>query len=145
VPINNAINGGALMRIAALCLVLLAVTDCCADSKLERETLKGLGGVQVLVEEIHPAVARRGLTARQIQTDTELTLRRFGVNVLSKDESRKTPAKAWLSVWVNCHVRENTVAFHLMVSLNQTVTLVTGKKHTVRQRGKAPRYWGPSV
>lgn len=48
--------------------------------------LRGLEGVQVIVEEIQPEVQRDGLTKSQLKSDVELALRMSGIKVLSVEE-----------------------------------------------------------
>jgi len=55
--------------------------------KMERETLRGLKGFYVLVEELRADIVRAGLTKKILQTDVELKLRKAGIRVLlTKDE-----------------------------------------------------------
>jgi hypothetical protein len=49
----------------------------------DRESLRGLSGVVVLVEDLDDDAKRTGLTEDQIQTDVELKLRLAGIEVLS--------------------------------------------------------------
>lgn len=51
-----------------------------------KEVLQGLQGVLVLVEDIIPEVEKYGLTKRDIQTDTELQLRQYGIRVFTLKE-----------------------------------------------------------
>ena len=46
-----------------------------AGSESERQTLKGLNGVRVVVADMHPEAEPSGLTRALIQTDVELKLR----------------------------------------------------------------------
>ena len=64
-------------------------------------TLKGLSGVQVLIEELNDAAKALGLDTAAIQTDVELRLRTAGLRVLSDEEERSTPDRPWLYVNVN--------------------------------------------
>ena len=91
----------------------------------EKETLRGLTGVQVVVEDLRPEVERRGLTRDQIQTDVELRLRRNKIRVLSTDESFITPGKPWLYVSVTVGPCEESLfaAFNISLELKQQVIL----------------------
>jgi hypothetical protein len=59
--------------------------------ELRRRSLRGLQGVEVLVERMKPVAQRHGLTDRQVQTDVELRLHRAGIRVLTADESEASP------------------------------------------------------
>ena len=45
------------------------------------DILKGLGAIDVLVEELNPNVERLGLTKQALQTDVELLLRKYGIEI----------------------------------------------------------------
>lgn len=68
------------------------------DTEASRETLRGIKGVWVAIEDINPEIERDGLTKKQIQTDVELKIRLAGLNVL---ERLKAPGRPWLYVGVN--------------------------------------------
>ena len=53
----------------------------------QRDTLRGLQGVGVVVEKTKPEVEQLGLTREALQTDTELQLRQYGIKVLSATET----------------------------------------------------------
>ena len=55
-----------------------------SDDEYTRESLKGLKGVRVVIENIDPEVERAGLTKASIRTDVELKLRLAGIPVLSE-------------------------------------------------------------
>jgi len=67
----------------------------------EADTLVGLQGVFVLLEELPPEVSRYGLTKQALQNDIELRLRRNGIRVLSEQEMSATPGYPNLYVNVN--------------------------------------------
>jgi hypothetical protein len=52
-----------------------------SDTKRDRETLKGLKAIAVVVEDLKPEAERDGITQSQLQTDVELRLRQLGVLV----------------------------------------------------------------
>ena len=64
------------------CLLLLGIGVCvgvqAGDEVRDRATLRGLKGVEVLIEDLPPQMVEDGLTAKQIQTDVELRLDREG-------------------------------------------------------------------
>ncbi len=68
----------------------------------QRDTLKALHGVRVLVEYLRPEGEKYGLTKEAIETDTELRLRQYGIKVLSREES----PDSYLYINVNTVVQE---------------------------------------
>jgi hypothetical protein len=67
------------------------------DSEQTRESLRGIKGVRVVVEDVSADAVRDGLTRDQIQTDVELRLRKAGINVVNN-----TPAaRAILSIYAH--------------------------------------------
>ena len=101
-----------------------------ADGKFERATLRGLKGVQVVVEELRPEIERAGLKKQQLQTDVELRLRKAGIRVLTRKERLKTPGTPLLYLNVNAltAVDNKAVVFGISVELNQEVRLVRDPK-----------------
>jgi hypothetical protein len=91
-------------------------------------TLKGLSGVQVLIEELNDAAKALGLDTAAIQTDVELKLRMAGLRVLSDEEERSTPDRPWLYVNVNVVGKAAAIG----VNFNQTARLArTGETASV--------------
>jgi hypothetical protein len=96
-----------------------------SDSKFDRETLHGLQGVHVVVENIDQNAERDGLTEHQVQTDVELRLRQSGIRVLSEEERLATPGRPYLYINVNTF-KNNDMEFYvysITVELNQNVWL----------------------
>ena len=90
----------------------------------ERATLRGLQGVQVLVEDLRPEVERAGLTKQQLTTDVELQLRKAGIRVFAKQERLRAPGQPWLYVNVNTLLLSNGLAaYNISVVLNQRASL----------------------
>src|SRR2546426_3847758 len=66
-----------------LCLAtLIAAVGEPTDTSADRKMLRGLQGVSVLLEALHPDVERLAFSAQQLQADIELRLRRAGVPIL---------------------------------------------------------------
>ena len=101
-----------------------------AQTDLNRSTLKGLTGVQVVVENMAPALEAVGLRRDTIQTRTELRLRRAGVRVLSEKESAAAPGQPYLYVNFNGMFgdRGGTLAVAISISLVQDVRLERNPK-----------------
>ncbi|MGA1979076.1 MAG: hypothetical protein ABSG99_00710 [Sedimentisphaerales bacterium] len=91
----------------------------------ERDTLKGLQGVYVLVGNLKPEVEKYGLTTQQLKTDVELRLRQNDIRVLSEQEWLSTLGNPVLYVNVNIVVNEDIgfAAFSISLELKQKVFL----------------------
>ena len=92
------------MRIVQLtALVGMAlVSSALAQDPTAAETLRGLTGVDVVVEDPQagPEAERAGLTRSTLQSDIESQLREAGIRVLSDDEWQAAPDRPWLFVRV---------------------------------------------
>jgi len=77
-------NGNARSWPAVALAILLAV-PCLpvfgGDSASDRETLRGLKAIKVVVEGSTPDLEHQGLTRQQLQSDIEEQLRKAGINV----------------------------------------------------------------
>lgn len=92
------------------------------------ESLKGLKGVEVLIEELSPDLENLNLTMIQIQSEVESKLRKAGIQVLSKEENEKIQPlrKPYLYIKINsCKLssRKESIAFNIGIALNQQVML----------------------
>lgn len=95
-----------------------------AGERPEEASLRGLPGIQVVVEEIDPESAPYVPTRSEIQTRIELELRRYTVKVLTEDESAKTPGQPYLYVNVNLMLNDSVgfIAYATQVQLRQMAT-----------------------
>jgi hypothetical protein len=78
-----------LLRIVPALLIVaspLVVPACAAATDSEAESLRGISGVYVLVENLSDEARRDGLNEQDIQTDVGLKLRLAGVKVLTEAE-----------------------------------------------------------
>jgi hypothetical protein len=92
------------------------------------ESLEGLKGVEVIVEELKPELENFNLTATQIQKEVEVKLQNAGVQVLSKEDNEKIqPLRMpYLYIKVNSYKlpwRRSSFAFCIDIALNQQVKL----------------------
>jgi hypothetical protein len=97
---------------------------CADDGDFARATLRGLQGVSLLLEDIHPAMAQAGLTMQQLQTDIEQQLRHAGIPVLPKDHTFRVPGAPYLYVYV--HLLPHPVGltvYNILVEVNQRASL----------------------
>ncbi len=72
------------------------------DDEVNRRTLRGVPGVNIVVEFLKPQIEGDILTADRLRTDTELKLRRAGIEVLSEMENQMTPGRP--SLYINVHI-----------------------------------------
>lgn len=115
---------------AALVLLGLAVSFVCsthAYSSPRVNTLKGLEGIEVLVEEFKPEV-EDFITVLQVQTDTELKLRDAGIRIFTKEENEKAhpQRKPYLYIKITSYkipVKKDILPFNVEMSLKQKVQL----------------------
>ena len=87
--------------IAMLFLTSLDLDPAQAAGDLERETLRGLPGVNLLIEKINPGAQADGLSPERIQTAAELILRSSDIRVLTQKEMLDSPASPYLYVKVS--------------------------------------------
>jgi hypothetical protein len=98
------------------------------DSELTRQTLIGLKGVSVAVENpqinIQKYVQRFGLGRDQLQKDIEQRLTKASITALNQDKWAAMPGRPVLYVTVNTHEYEKYwYAYTIIVDLMQIVTL----------------------
>ena len=93
----------------------------------QRETLRGLQGIGVIVDMVRPEAEQLGLTREALQTDTDSQLRQYGIKVVSFLEMFRTPGIPVL--YINANVRVSSgeidpiVAVSIVVQLKQSVSL----------------------
>jgi len=109
------------------------------------DCLKGLEGMEVLVEEVKAELEDYNLTAIQIQTDVEAKLREAEIKVLSKEENEKIQPlrKPYLYVKIKSHKlpwKRLVVAYSIEVTLKQLVTLPAQPK-SLRRPFFAPTWY----
>ena len=91
----------------------------------QRESLRGLKGVEVLIELVSKDIENDGLTRMQLQTDVELRLRKAGVRVLTEEESRQATGRPMLHVQISSYkIASIGYAFNCSVSLEELAKLV---------------------
>jgi hypothetical protein len=102
------------------------------DAEASRETLKGLSGFYVLIEELNPNIAKYAnvqknqVTTQTLKTQVENRLQKAGIQVLSWDEMMKTPERPMLYVRVNTHEYEKFwYAYDIRIEVRQLVTLMS--------------------
>ena len=121
--------------IAKRCLLVLVVTaftflftsTAHPASEYTVESLRGLIGVGVLVEDFSPEVkAKLPFDKNQIRVDVELKLRMAGIKVLSDEERFNTPGMPFLYVRVSIGETSDLLpilGYNITVQLRQQVYL----------------------
>lgn len=93
-----------------------------------RESLRGISGVEVVVEDIGSHASTDGLSQEAIRTATELILRSRGIRVLSNVERTRLGAAPYLYVNVNTLKEElGLYVYAVNVDLKQVVGLLSIK------------------
>ena len=111
-------------------------------------SLKGLEGVEVLVEELKSELENFNITAIQIQSDVEAKLHEAGIKVLTKEENEKVQShrKPYLYLRINSYKPpwgREVVAFNMDMALNQQVVL--SGDHKVFEKAFYAPTWYSSV
>jgi hypothetical protein len=96
----------SLAGIAALAFTLICANAYAQDNESTRNTLRGLKGVDVLIERLDQQILKDGLTVDSIRTDVELKLGLPGIRVLSPEERLKQLGSPYLHVNLGDFKRE---------------------------------------
>jgi hypothetical protein len=101
--------------------LLLAPIAHAIDSEDTRSSLRGLKGVEVIIDlSPRPEVEQNGLTASAIRTDVELKLRQAGIPVLATEGGNP-----WLGVIINVLPSSGTIwPYVITVELRQSAFLL---------------------
>ena len=92
----------------------------------ERESLRGLTGVEVLVDQVDSEIQQVGLSAAKLQQDVRQRLHKAGVKVLTERERLANPATAALIVRLETlHDRIGRYFYTTDLLLGQRVKLET--------------------
>jgi len=94
---------------------------------LQREPLRGLTGVNVLVEAIESEMVKYGVPSREmVQTKVELRLRSAGIQVLTEDESIKSLGSPYLYINLNPMKlpADKGATYNIDINLKENVRLV---------------------
>jgi hypothetical protein len=108
---------------ALLSLTLIVAPLSGLDSKSARQSLKGLTGLAVEVEDVGSRKTE-GVDPAKIKTNVEAKLKAAGIKILSADESLKAPGAPHLAVNLDSITgKDGTVSFELTLSVLQGCTL----------------------
>jgi len=109
------------------------------------ESLHGLEGVEVLVEELKAELENFNLAMVQIQSDVEAKLRIAGIKVLSKEENEKIQPlrRPYLYIRINSYKapwKKEVMAFNIEFALKQQV-MIHGKQALSEKAFYAPTWY----
>ena len=124
---------GALLLVVMLLsgFLLFTTPGFAEDSEIARQTLKGLAGFNVIVEDLQPNLLKYEKYAKEfdlnkarIQRDIEARLSAAGIPVLPSEKWQKTPGRPVLYVNVNTHENEKYwFAYDIKLEIRQVVSL----------------------
>jgi hypothetical protein len=83
----------------AFCVFGLSVFSAISET-YQKDVLRGLKGLAVVVEDINPDVEKYGLGKNQIKTDIELKLRMAGIEVQTEEKNLKSLGSPFLYIEV---------------------------------------------
>jgi len=86
------------IKIFSIVVVILLLSSGVMTQTSRKETLKGLKGFDVLVEELNSDIEKDGLHRSSIQTDVELKLRMAGIKVLTEEEGKREDTYLYIRV-----------------------------------------------
>jgi hypothetical protein len=116
-----------ILRAAILLMATAVGATLQAQDNAHDDTLKGIKGVGVVVEDLRSDIEAAGLHEADVRTDVELKLRLAGIKVLTNGGALKQPGFPQLYINVNMMMGQGLasgiVAYHLSVALKQGVIL----------------------
>jgi hypothetical protein len=124
------------LKTFAVCLLLVTATQPALGQMFVptgRDTLRGLPGVEVIVENLEPELERHGLTTVGLRTDIEAQLRKGGVTIYPSQTANPSAAKAYLYVEINALALPDDAgyALGLQVHLRQTLRSLVSESNIV--------------
>ena len=120
--------------VMAILIALIGFDPRLADAATpeQRESLRGLQGVEVVIEDIKSDAQADGLSQEALRAAVELILRSRGIRVLTPSERSAMPSKPYLYVHVGTDKNSlGQYAFNARVELHQAVSLVHRPQHIV--------------
>lgn len=91
----------------------------------QKESLRGLKGLFILVEPLNPEVEKAGISREQLRGEVELKLRQAGIRVFREEQRLEEPGQPYLYINLNAYSwREEVIyGYSFKVDLNQLVIL----------------------
>ena len=87
------------------------------------DTLRGLPGVEVIVDSLQPELERGGLTNAALRADVEARLRKGGITIYPSQVANPSPAKAYLYISLNALTLPESAGYALGVQVHLRQTL----------------------
>ena len=118
---------GAIRNVVLAMLMTLVCVDLSIAQTREqqRESLRGLQGVEVVVEDLNPSAQVEGLSQETIRAAVELILRSKGIRILSHSERSETRRNPHLYIVVGPEkASSGQYSFNARVELHQAGSLV---------------------
>jgi hypothetical protein len=115
-----------LRIVTAWAILAFASPALSLDSEPNRQSLRGLQGVKVLIEDLGSDIERLGLIKNQLSMDVEAKLRKAGIKVLTQEECFKTPGEPYLYVNININTGkpgDGKYAYSIDIGVIQNVVL----------------------
>lgn len=117
----------------ALLLLLLPMSVRAEDSEINRQTLAGINGVMVVIEDLQPNITKYSSQAELnkglLQRLTEDKLKKAKINSLSISDLIKLPGRPILYICINTHEKEKYIfAYDIDLQLRQGVSLDANPK-----------------
>ena len=116
-----------------LLMLLFPLGVCAEDSEISRQTLAGIKGVLVVIEDLQPNITKyshkAGLSKDKLQKITEDKLKKANINSLSTGDVIKLPGRPILYICINTHENEKYIfAYDVDLQLRQAVSLAADPK-----------------
>jgi hypothetical protein len=90
-----------------------------------QETLCGLKGVMVFIEDVDSDVEKHGLTKNLLQKEVESRLRQADIPVLTREEAYDKPGKPYLYLSLTAHnTGIDLYSYSVRIEFNQDVSLI---------------------
>lgn len=114
---------GCIIKLIPVIIILFS--SMAQAQSIGKETLKGIKGMQVVIEMLGDDIEKDGLRLSYIQNDVEVKLRIVGIKVLAEEDIQYEPGMPFLHVKVNsCKNDElESYAFFVIGELKQNVKL----------------------
>jgi hypothetical protein len=116
----------SVLQLIAITLVVANIAVAQALDAGSRESLRGISGVGIVVEDIGPEVSADGLSQDAIREAAELILRSKGIRVLTNVERTRVRSAPYLYININTLKEElGLYAYAVNVDLKQVVALLS--------------------
>jgi hypothetical protein len=112
-----------VMLVVAVILVMTCTCSFALVDEEQRQVLRGLERVHVVIKRLKPEIELDGLYRSTLQSDVELTLQMAGMKVLSEEESLQTSGVPDLCLKVNALKCSSGYVYNIGLSLEEKVTL----------------------